>query len=215
MLPTSRTAVSAAIASFAVMDCVVSAPVAYAQSKATEFSELGTTVKSASLKTPAGADTIRQLSAPLDDNGNNVLLNFYKLNGVVFVDVLTSKNNQPWTQRNHIRLQAPLPLRPDKMTVTMRYLSPVRRTGYMIIAADDGGNLTLTFPKGFGGTVSQQAFLANSSTDIRRTYTFGDQDSHGFTMVKSTVESSGQVKPSDDVQYFVWNGSRFIPRRPN
>lgn len=185
--------------------------------KPIEFGELGQGIAKPKLKMPSGATAIRQVSAPFTQNGDVALLNLYKLNGVVFMDLFTSKNNQPWTMRNHVRLKSPLPLRPTEMALTLRYLEPQRKKSYMIVAADDAGILTFAFPKGFGGPVMQQQFLAASSSKsaVKRTYDFGQTDSRGFVIVKSTVEGSGQISPTQDVQFFVWNGKSYIPRKAN
>lgn len=188
---------------------------AYAQTKAIEFSDMGTAITGARVKMPESAALVRQISAPLGDKGETLLLNFYKLNGVVFLDCLTAREGQPWTRRNHVRLRSPLPIRPEKMAVQMQFMEPTRQRGFLLIASDEAGHLTMALPKGFGGPVMQQEFLGNSSTSIRRTYDFGQLDSRGFVSVKASVESAGQIKPTEDVQYFIWNGKRFVPRRPN
>jgi hypothetical protein len=181
----------------------------------TPFSELGQAIAGPTLQTPAGATIVRQVSAPIGDTGETVLLNVYRSNGDVFTDVLTQKGGQAWTRRNHLRLKSPLPLRPEKMVFTLRYLEPHPRRGFLIVASDDAGNLAMTFPKGFGGTAMQQLFLTNPKPDIRRSYSFNEQDSRGFTIIKATVDTAGQAKTVDDIQYYVWNGQQFIPRKPN
>ena len=185
--------------------------------KPIEFGELGDGIAKPNLKMPSGATSIRQVSAPFGAGNDTILLNVYKVNGAVFMDVLTSKNSQPWTPRNHIRLKSPLPLRPDKMALTLRFLEPQRKKSYLIVAADDAGILTFAFPKGIGGTVMQQQFLASTTSQaaVKRTYDFGQTDSRGFVIVKATVEGTGEIKPTNDVQFFVWNGKSFIPRKPN
>ena len=183
--------------------------------KPTEFSDVGAAIAAPALKTPAGAEIVRQVSAPIGKTGDTVLLNWYKRNGVVFMDILTSKNQQAWTPRNHVRITAPLPLRPEKMTVTMRSLDVLHRKGFLIVANDEAGSFALALPKGFGGTVMQQLFATAPTTGTHRAYDFSQADSRGFVLVKATVESSGQVKASDDVVVYVWNGKKFIQRKSN
>jgi len=187
------------------------------ETKAVEFSEMGSAIAGQAVRLPVGAEIVRQLSAPLGTTGETVLLNFYKQNNNLFTDVLTSKNGQAWTRRNHLRLPSPLPAPPGQMSVTMRYLNGTKRIGYLIVASADAGSVTMAFPKGFGGTVKQQVFLASTpaAPTVHLSYNFGDLDSRGFVIVRSTVDSAGEVKPSGDVQYFVWNGTQFIARKPN
>ncbi|MBC8102048.1 MAG: hypothetical protein H7Z41_05610 [Cytophagales bacterium] len=183
--------------------------------KPTEFSDLGSAITKRAVKLPAGATLLRQASAPLDENGESLVLNLYKRNNVLFADVLTSKNGQALTVRNHVRLKSPFAVRPSKMVLTLRYLEPQRKRGYLILAADEAANFAMVFPKGFGGAVVQQDFLASSTAKVKRTYDFSQADSRGFVIVKAAVESTGEVKPSDDVLIYVWNGKQFIPRRAN
>jgi hypothetical protein len=183
--------------------------------KATEFTDSGTTVASASLKLPAGAESVRQMTAPLGSGIDTVLINLYKMSGDLFADVFTSHKNQAWTKKNHIRLKSPLPIRAEKMTVLMRFLMPSERKGSLLIASDESADVVLVFPSGFGGKVSQQTFLTQSKTGARHTYTFGDQDSRGYSIVKASLDSAGEVKPGSDVQFYVWNGRMFIPRKAN
>jgi hypothetical protein len=183
--------------------------------KPIEFEDLGAAISKVAVKMPAGASVLRQATAPLGENVQTLLLNVYKLNNVVFADVLTSKGNQAYTRRNHIRLKSPLAVRPNKMVLTMRYLEPQRRRGYLGLAADEAGTLALVFPKGFAGNVIQQNFLASSTDKIKRSYDFSQADSRGFVIVKANVESTGQVAPAEDGQIYVWNGKQFIKRRAN
>jgi hypothetical protein len=186
-----------------------------AAAAAIEFAEVGADIAGPTLKIPDGAESLRKVSAPVQNTGDTVLLDFYKLNGDIFADVLTAHKGGPWTQRNHIRVMSPLAIRPDKMTLTLRYLQPLRRRGFVIQGTDTSGDLAVVLPTGFGGKVSQQQFLAQSSEGVTHSYNFADQDSRGYTIVKATVDATGQVKPADDVQFFVWNGKQFIPRRAN
>jgi hypothetical protein len=183
--------------------------------KPIEFEDLGAAVSKVAVKMPAGATVLRQATAPLGENGQTLLLNVYKLNNVVWADVLTTKGNQPYTRRNHIRLKTPLAVRPNKMVLTMRYLEPQRRRGNLLLAADEAGTLALVFPSGFAGKVIQQNFLASSTDKVKRSYDFSQADSRGFVIVKANVESTGAVTPAEDGQIYVWNGKQFIKRRPN
>ena len=183
--------------------------------KPTEFIDAGKAIATATIKLPAGADAVRQLTAPLGNGIDNVLLNVYKLSGGLFVDVFTSHKNQAWSKRNHIHLQGPLALRPEKMETTMRFLDLLHHKGFLIVASDESADVTMAFPNGFGGKVFQQQFLAQSKTGAHHSYTFGDQDSRGFTIVKASLDSAGEVKPAEDTQFYVWNGRMFIPRKDN
>lgn len=183
--------------------------------KPIEFEDLGAAISKVAVKVPAGATLLRQATAPLGENGQTLLVNVYKLNNVIFADLLTAKNGQAYTRRNHIRLKSPLAVRPNKMVLTMRYLEPQRRRGYLILAADDAGTLAMALPKGLAGSVIQQNFLASSTDKVKRSYDFSQADSRGFVIVKANVESTGEVKPAEDGQIYVWNGVAFIKRRPN
>jgi hypothetical protein len=213
--PFPRFTGTAALACLAALATLAVHP-ARAQVKMVEFSELGTgTVAANGVKSPAGATVLRQVSAPLNQAGDSVLLNIYKRNGEVFVDALTGKAGQPGVLKNHVRIKSPSPIRPEKMTVTMRWLQADYRSGVLIIASDDSGSLLLAFPKGFGGPAYQQQFLAASAAGVRRTYDFSTNDSRGFAIVKASVESSGTVTPPKDYLFYVWGGKQFVPRKPN
>jgi len=186
-----------------------------AASKAIEFTEVGKDVASPSVKLPAGAELVRQLSAALANGKGNVLLNWYKVGGQLWVDIYTSQENQAWVKRNHVAMKAAMPIRPDKMAMTMRYILPGKREGFLLVASDESADLALMLPKGFGGPVGQQVFLIESKDGTRHSYDFGDLDGRGYAIVRETVDGTGQVKPADDTQYFVWNGRTFIPRHSN
>ena len=188
----------------------------HAQTKMIEFSEMATGPVAASptVAVPSGATGIRQISAPLGEDGDSVVLNIYKKAGDIFVDAMTGKSGQAPLVRNHVRLKSPLPIRVDKMTVTMRYLFPDKPQGIMLICSDDSADVALTMPKGFGGTAYQTVFLTTVK-GIRRNYDFTGNDSRGYAIVKSSVESTGTVKPSQDVRFFVWSGKDFVPRKAN
>ena len=195
--------------------CLSIMSVAKAQVKVTEFSEHGTTIAAKDVKMAPGAVVLRQMSAPLNANGETILLNVYKSNGSVFMDVLTSKNNQPWRRRNMIRIKSPVVVRPENMTVTMRYLNSGNQKGVMIIGSDDNGHVALMFPKGVGGTAYQQQFLVTAKSGNRYTYDFTQNDSRGFVMIKSSLESSGDVVPKEKAKFYAWNGKTFVPRAWN
>jgi hypothetical protein len=184
-------------------------------SKATEFSDVGKAIAAPPLKLPEGAESVRQVTAPLAEGKDSVLLNWYKVGGGLFVDILTTHDNQAWVKRNHIALKGEMPIRPDKMALTMRFLEPGKRSGFLIVASDESADLALVLPQGFGGKVSQQVFLVQSSSGARHSYDFGDLDSRGYAIVRESIDSTGEVKPSADVQFFVWNGRTFIHRKAN
>ncbi len=183
--------------------------------KATDFVDLGGVIAAPALKLPAGAESARRVSAPLANGKDSVMLNFYKVLGVLYMDVLLSHDNQAWTRQNHVVFNKSLPIRPEKMNVTMRYLKPAARKGFVIVASDQSADIALVFPLGFGGKVSQNVFLVQSASGTRHSYSFGDVDSNGFVIVRETVDSTGQVKPSEDTQYFVWDGRTYIHRKAN
>lgn len=181
------------------------------------FTPLGKEIARPAVRIPVGATTLLQVTAPLGSSGTEqVLVHIYKLNDAMFLNVLTAKGKQVWTKRNSIRLLAPLPAHADALTVTWRYLEPRKQRGLMITASDDAMHYVLAFPKGFGGSVTQQQFLTTSKTGTQSTYQFSDLDGRGFAIVKATVVSAGgEIKAGDAMQYFVWNGKRFIPRAYN
>ena len=187
------------------------------QAKPLVFENLGKGIAAPKLKIPAGAAVIRQASVPFGTKGDTALLNMYKRSGVLFMDVFTSKSNQPWTLRNHLRVKSPLPLNPETMALTLRYLEPQRKKSFLIAAADDAGVLTVVLPKGFGGSVMQQVWLTSTAKqpDVKRTYDLGQVDSRGFVIVKSTLDGSGQIKPTNDEKFYVWNGKSYVPRKEN
>lgn len=220
-------------------------PAAHAQAKMVKFTEMGTpTVAPASggttsapvsvptdkvkepsgsasspalppVKVPEGAELLRQVSAPLNDKGDVLVLNVYKTSGEVYMDALTGKSGQQPISRNHVHLKSPLLIRPEKMDLSMRWLQADNKTGVEIVAEDESGSVALVFPKGFGGTAYQQQFATANAGGVRRSYDFTQNDSRGFAMVKSMVDSAGAVKPANDVQFYVWNGAKFIPRKAN
>lgn len=183
--------------------------------KATDFVDLGGAIAAPALKLPAGAQSVRRVSAPLAGGKDSVMLNFYKLSGGLYMDVLTSHDNQAWTKQNHVVFKGTIPIRPEKMNVTLRYLKPAARKGFVVVASDESADMALVFPLGFGGKVSQNMFLVQSASGTRHSYAFGDVDSNGFVIVRETVNSTGQVKPSEDTQYFVWDGRTYIHRKAN
>lgn len=189
-----------------------------------EFSKLGGNIARPSLMAPKGAATVLQVSATLGSSGKeSVLVHLYRRGGgssnaALFADIFTAKGKQAWTRRNTIRLSQAFPTRPGNMNVTIRYLEPVKRRGLMIVASADEMHYVLSFPKGLGGTVTQQQFLTSSKNGTRSAYTFGDLDGRGFAIIKGMVVSAAagqESAPDDALQYFVWNGKRFVPRAAN
>jgi hypothetical protein len=185
--------------------------------KPIEFSDLGQAISAQEVKTPADAEPVRQMSAPIMRTGQTVLIDIYKLNGDLFAEILTSRNGQPWMHQNHLRLPSPFPLNPEHMEVSLRYLRPPKRTGYLVVASDPAGSVTIALPTGFGGLAKMQEFLATSDSApaAHVTYAFDDLDSRGYVIVKGSLESSGDVTPTADEQFYVWNGTQFIPRKAN
>jgi hypothetical protein len=180
------------------------------------FSNLGGEVARPKIPTPGGGTSVLQASAPLGTAGSeSVLLNVYRRNQAVFVDILTAKGQQVGTRRATVRLIAPLPAHPESMTATLRYLEPRKRKGLMLVLSDDAMHYVLAFPKGLGTSVTQQQFLTTSKTGTQSTYAFGELDGRGFGIVKATVLSAEEIKPTEGIKYFVWNGSRFVPRAYN
>ena len=80
------------------------------------FSKLGGEVARTRVPVPSGATTLIQASAPLGSSGSEfVLLNLYKRNNALFVDLLTAKGQQAGTRRNSVRLLAPFPASPENL----------------------------------------------------------------------------------------------------
>lgn len=180
-----------------------------------EFSKLGGSLAPAPVVS-SDANSLMQVTAPLGASGtDSVLVHLYQKNDALFMDVLTAKGKQAWTKRNTVRLIAPYPDHPGNMKVTLRYLEPRKKSGLMIVASDDSMHYVLTFPKGLGATVAQQQFLATAKDGTQSTYDFGDLDGRGYAIVKATVVSTSGGANGDAMQYFVWNGTRFIPRAKN
>jgi hypothetical protein len=191
-------------------------PVAKEANPGVAFSKLGGEIARPPLPTPGGGATALQVSAPLGTAGSeSILLNVYRRNQALFVDVLTAKGQQVGTRRATVRLIAPLPAHPENMTATLRYLEPRKRKGLMLVLSDEAMHYVLAFPKGLGPSVTQQQFLNTSKTGTQSTYSFGELDGRGFGIVKATVVSAGEIKATEGIKYFVWNGSRFIPRAYN
>jgi hypothetical protein len=186
-----------------------------------EFSKFGGSIARPSLMAPKGAITLLQVSAPLGSSGKeSVLVHLYRhsSNNALFAHILTAKGKQAGTRRNTIRLSQAFPTSPENLNVTIRYLEPVKRRGLMIVVSGEALHYVLSFPKGLGSTVTQQQFLTTSKNGTRSAYTFSDLDGRGFAIVKGTVVSAaGQQSAPEDaaLQYFVWNGKRFVPRAAN
>jgi hypothetical protein len=181
-----------------------------------EFSKLGGNIARPAIAAPKGATSLLQASAPLNSStGESVLVHLYQQNQALFVDILTAKGKQAATRRATVRLRDPLPTSPGNLQVAMRYLEPRKKKGPVIVLSDDSMNYVLAFPKGFGTAVTQQQFVNTSKNGTQSTYNFNDLDGRGFAIVKATVVSAAGVAPGDAQQYFVWNGSKFIPRREN
>lgn len=180
------------------------------------FSKLGGEVARTPVPVPSGATTVMQASAPLGTSGSEfILLNLYKRSDALFVDILTAKGQQAGTRRNSVRLIAPFPDHPENLSATVRYLEPKKKNGLMIVLSDEAMHYVLAFPKGLAKPVTQQQFLTTSKAGTQSVYTFGELDGRGFGIVKGTVVSAGEIKTGDGTKYFVWNGSRFIPRARN
>ena len=181
-----------------------------------KFTALGGAIARPSIPLPTGATSLLQVAAPLGSSGNeSILFHVYKRDNALFADVLTAKASQVWTRRNTVRLLAPYPDHPESLNVTLRYLEPRARRGVMLVASDNAMYYILAFPKGLGATVTQQQFLSTSKNGTQSTYAFGDLDTRGFVIIKATVLNAGGDKPDSMVQYFVWNGTKFIPRAIN
>ncbi len=182
----------------------------------TEFTTLGKEIARPAVRVPLGGKTLLQVTAPLGSSGNqSVLVHVYQLNDALFMNVMTAKGRQTWTRRNAVRLNAPYPDHPENLSVTLRYLEPRKQRGLMIVASDEAMHYVLAFPKGFGGKVTQQQFLTTAKTGTQSTYQFSDLDGRGFAIIKAKVISAKEIGGGDALQYFVWNGTKFIPRAYN
>ena len=85
----------------------------------------------------------------------------------------------------------------------------------MFVLSDEAMHYVLAFPKGLGKPVTQQQFLTTSKNGTQSVYSFGELDGRGFAIVRGTVVNAGEIPSGDGNKYFVWNGSRFIPRARN
>ena len=181
-----------------------------------KFTALGGAIARPTIPMPTGATSLLQVSAPLGSDGKeSLLVHVYKRDNALFIVLLTGKGSQAWTRRNTVRLLAPYPDHPESMDMTLRYLKPDARRGVMLVASDNAMHYVLVFPKGLGATVTQQQFLSTSKNGTQSSYSFGDRDTRGFVIIKATVMNTGADKPDSVVQYFVWNGTKFIPRAIN
>ncbi len=184
-----------------------------------KFSALGapsSVVARPSIPVVADAISLLQASAPVGKSGNeSVLVHVYKRYNALFMDILTAKASQTWTRRNTVRLNAPYPDHPESLQITLRNLSPRQHSGVMIVASDIAMHYVFAFPRGLGAAVTQQLFLVTSSNGSQSTYSFGDLDTRGYAIIKASVQNSGEVKPDSVVKYFVWSGTKFVPRATN
>jgi hypothetical protein len=181
----------------------------------TEFSKLGGAVASPGVPPAKEGETLLRASAPLTGGKDSILAHLYKRNNVLYLDLLTAKGKQAWTRRNTIRLLTPYPDRPGDLTLTWRYLEPRKRSGLMLVASSESSHYVFTFRKGVGGPVTQQQFLNTAKNGTQSEYEFGGLDGRGYAIIRANVVNAGETATGPVQQYFVWNGSKFIPRAKN
>lgn len=180
-----------------------------------ELQSVEQTAQEMGLTIPTGVTTLRLALAPLEDSGESVLLHFYQRRESVFVDLLTSRQNQPWLRRNHLRLQGSSAAQPARSILTLRRLEPERRRGWFLMATGNTFHWALSLPRGFGGPAFQQGFLKSVASNHQRSYDFTQLDSRGFVIVKVNVENAGDAQPGPDSVFYVWNGRQFVQRPGN